>query len=47
MSALIASGLLALQIVGFYLLQRRGFFSKLHARGRDALRGQARLVAAG
>jgi putative membrane protein len=29
MSALIASGLLALQIAGFYLLQRRGIFSKL------------------
>ena len=27
--ALIASGFLALQIVGFYYLQRRGFFSKL------------------
>ncbi|HEY6457496.1 MAG TPA: flippase-like domain-containing protein [Steroidobacteraceae bacterium] len=27
--ALIASGFLALQIVGFYCLQRRGFFSKL------------------
>ncbi len=29
MSALIASGLLALQVGGFYWLQRRGFFSKL------------------
>jgi putative membrane protein len=29
MSALIASGFLAVQIGGFYLLQRRGFFSKL------------------
>jgi putative membrane protein len=28
-SALIASGLLALQVSGFYWLQRRGFFSKL------------------
>ena len=28
-SALIASGFLALQVGGFYLLQRRGFFSKL------------------
>jgi putative membrane protein len=28
-SALITSGLLALQVGGFYLLQRRGFFSKL------------------
>ena len=28
-SALIASGFLAMQIGGFYLLQRRGFFSKL------------------
>jgi putative membrane protein len=28
-SALIASGLLALQLVGFYLMQRRGLFSKL------------------
>ena len=28
-SSLIASAFLALQIVGFYLLQRRGFFSKL------------------
>jgi putative membrane protein len=27
--ALLASGFLALQIVGFYYLQRRGFFSKL------------------
>lgn len=29
MSALIASGLLSLQVGGFYWLQRRGFFSKL------------------
>ena len=29
MSALVASGFLAVQIGGFYLLQRRGFFSKL------------------
>ena len=29
MSALVASGFLALQIGGFYLLQRRGFFGKL------------------
>ena len=29
MSALVASGFLAIQIGGFYLLQRRGFFSKL------------------
>jgi putative membrane protein len=29
MSALVASGFLAMQIGGFYLLQRRGFFSKL------------------
>ena len=29
MSALIASALLALQVGGFYLVQRRGFFSKL------------------
>ena len=36
-SSLIASALLALQIVGFYLLQRRGFFSKL-------LRAAARFV---
>jgi putative membrane protein len=28
-SSLIASGLLALQLVGFYLMQRRGLFSKL------------------
>src|ERR1700722_934397 len=28
-AALIASGLLALQVGGFYLIQRRGFFSKL------------------
>jgi putative membrane protein len=28
-SALVASGLLALQVGGFYLLQRRGFFAKL------------------
>jgi len=28
-SALVASGFLAVQIGGFYLLQRRGFFSKL------------------
>ncbi|HSY08476.1 MAG TPA: flippase-like domain-containing protein [Steroidobacteraceae bacterium] len=28
-SALVASGLLALQVGGFYLIQRRGFFSKL------------------
>ena len=36
-SSLIASAFLALQIVGFYLLQRRGFFSKL-------LRAAARFV---
>ena len=30
-SSLIASGFLAVQIAGFYLLQRRGFFSKLLA----------------
>jgi putative membrane protein len=36
-SSLIASGFLALQIGGFYLLQRRGFFSKL-------LRAAARFV---
>ena len=29
MSALVASGFLAVQVGGFYLLQRRGFFSKL------------------
>jgi putative membrane protein len=36
-SSLVASGFLALQIAGFYLLQRRGFFSKL-------LRAAARFV---
>jgi putative membrane protein len=39
MSALVASGFLAVQIGGFYLLQRRGFFSKL-IRGANRFAGQ-------
>ena len=39
MSALVASGFLAVQIGGFYLLQRRGFFSKL-IRGATRFAGQ-------
>ena len=39
MSALVASGFLAVQIGGFYLLQRRGFFSKL-IRGANRFAGK-------
>jgi putative membrane protein len=34
MSALVASAFLAVQIVGFYLLQRRGFFTKMVGLGK-------------